>query len=475
MDLDRNLNVLIIEKSEDAFNELKLHLDKIDNLSMKLFPVYTLENAISVFHQEAMDVCFFGIEMMSELGEIGMKTLQRKIARAPIILICNDVPQEEYSENEGLNEYVLRKNFSASVLNNAIRHAVELNEINLQLKAQEEKYNKLFYSSLESTFTINDNYKVLECNQSFRDLFDITNLDDFDFKKVLKYESEEEIFGQLSKTKERRAKKISLSKSNGDEIIAYLSVSPVRSEVDDTEYIGVLHDVTDLENAQLKLAENDKLQMIQRMARIIGHEIRNPLTNIFLAAEELKQECEGDEGAMEMLEMIHRGSSRISSLIDNFLKNARTDEPVMNIHSIQDTLTEAIESCSDRITLKQINFRTVGMDSETKLLIDDQKLVIAFTNILINAIEALECAEDPQLCISVSSTAKHVTVVIEDNGIGMSEEMKKNLFTPFYSSKQGGLGLGMSNTFSILRAHDAVVDVESQLNEGTRFIITLPL
>ncbi|NVK62976.1 MAG: PAS domain-containing sensor histidine kinase [Flavobacteriales bacterium] len=475
MDQNQNLNVLIVERSKSNFNKLKHHLDSISDFNLKLFPAYSQEEAISIFHREAMDVCFLCTELTNGIGEDFLGQLQKKIRHTAIILICNDFPNEEFWEKENINEYVLRKNFSTSVLSNAIRHAIEHNDINLQLKAQEEKYSKLFYSSLEATFTINEHFKVLECNQSFRELFGIKNLEEFDFKDVFKNESEEEIFEHLSSPKERRAKKVKITNSKGDDIIAYLSLSPVRAEIDETEFIGVIHDVTDLEKAQLKLAENDKLQMIHRMARIIGHEIRNPLTNIFLAAEELKQECEGDEDSMEMLEMIHRGSSRISSLIDNFLKNARTDEPIKEMYPIEQSVAEAIDSCSDRITLKQINFTSKGLDSETKLLIDNQKIVIAFTNILINAIEALECREDPQLCISVSTTPKHVRVAIEDNGVGMSDEMRKNLFTPFFSSKQGGLGLGMSNTFSILRAHDALVDVKSELDVGTRFIIELPM
>lgn len=470
-----NLNILILEESEQAFMELKSHLQTLDEIDPKITGCYSYEEALSILqHEKSINLCFINADTKSELEGIPLKRLRRILRKTPVILIYNEVTNELLN-NEAVNEYVLRKNFSPSVLLKAIRNAIEHNDINLQLRAQEEKYSKLFYSSLEAAFTMNEQFTVLECNESFRQLFDIEELEAFDFKSVFAYETEEELSGLFTSNKGRRARKMKIRNKNGGDIVAYVSVSPVKSEVEEAQYIGVIHDVTELENTQLKLAESDKLQMIQRMARIIGHEIRNPLTNIFLASEELKEDCKDNEGALDMIEMIHRSSSRISSLIDNFLKNARTDAPIKAMHSIQKIVADSIEACSDRIALKQIQLEVNGLDHESLLLVDDHKMSIVFTNILINAIEALEFTDNPQLKVFISCNGVQVEVVIEDNGSGMSEDMKKNLFTPFYSSKQGGLGLGMSNTFSILRAHDALINVESELDKGTRFSIKLPL
>lgn len=470
-----NLNILILEESEQAFMELKSHLQTLDEIDPIITDCYSYEEALSILQNDkSINLCFINAETKSELEGTALRRLRRILRKTPVILIYSEVTNELLN-NEAVNEYVIRKNFSASMLLKAIRNAIGHNEMNLLLREQEEKYSKLFYSSLEAAFTMNEQFKVLECNNSFRQLFGIDDLNNFDFKSVFIHETEEELASLIATTKERRAKKMHIRNSNGDDIVAYVSISPVKSEVNKLQYIGVIHDVTELENAQLKLAESDKLQMIQRMARIIGHEIRNPLTNIFLASEELKEDCKDNEGALDMIEMIHRSSSRISSLIDNFLKNARSDAPVKATHSIQQILEDSIEACSDRITLKNIDLEVNGLETETQLLVDEQKMAIVFTNILLNAVEALEYEDEPKLSISVACNGSQIEVVIEDNGVGMSEEMRKNLFTPFYSSKQGGLGLGMSNTFSILRAHDALIDVESELDKGTRFSIKLPL
>lgn len=105
-----------------------------------------------------------------------------------------------------------------------------------------------------------------------------------------------------------------------------------------------------------------------------------------------------------------------------------------------------------------------------EILADKSKLKIAFSNILVNAIEAMN--GDGKLAVSLSDSPGGATVSIRDNGVGIAEENLPNLFQPFFTLKKNGIGLGLAASYSIFQSHKASVQVESQLDKGSNFIIT---
>ena len=101
---------------------------------------------------------------------------------------------------------------------------------------------------------------------------------------------------------------------------------------------------------------------------------------------------------------------------------------------------------------------------------DAEKLKMAFLNILINAIEAVN-ENIGQLDISITPEISFHKVIIRDNGVGISEENLSRIFDPYFTSKANGFGLGLASTLNILQSHKAFVDVQSTIGEGTVFII----
>lgn len=254
----------------------------------------------------------------------------------------------------------------------------------------------------------------------------------------------------------------------------YIAISKILSGIDKASYQVVIDDITELELARTKLYESEKKSLIQRMARVIGHEVRNPLTNIVLATEEMKDDFNKNEDALLMLNMIHRNASRISDLIDNFLDNTKSSEAIRKKVNIETVIKNAVNHCIDRILLKEIEYTLKELTNNTEVTIDPDSIQVVLTNIIINAAEALDSIEDPKLSISLKNNERYVEITIKDNGIGMTEETINNIFQPFYSSKSGGLGLGMANSKNILDEHAARITVESELNIGTAIKIEIP-
>ncbi len=227
-------------------------------------------------------------------------------------------------------------------------------------------------------------------------------------------------------------------------------------------------------NAELiLLRRNEKFAATGRIARTIAHEVRNPLTNINLAVEQLKEEIGQDnEDQHSMLDMIIRNSTRINQLVTDLLDSTRFSELKYEQKSINDLADEALEMAADRIQLNHITINKEYSTDICDVLIDPEKIKIAFLNIIVNAIEAMEPGKGV-LTIRTAGENDQCVVYIKDNGIGMDDEAQQKLFEPYFTSKPKGNGLGMTNTQNIILNHNGSISVESTPGVGTTFIIAL--
>ena len=220
----------------------------------------------------------------------------------------------------------------------------------------------------------------------------------------------------------------------------------------------------------IELRNIEKFAATGRISRTIAHEVRNPLTNINLAAEQLRTEIAASHDVEMLFEMISRNSNRINQLISDLLDSTRVSELQYIKSSINDVLDSSLEFASDRIELKQI---IVVKDYDKDIypvLLDPGKIKIAFLNIIVNAIEAMP--ENGTLQLSTENRNNRCVVKITDSGKGLSKEDLARLFEPYFTTKEKGTGLGLTNTQNIILAHHAKITVESELSMGTTFTIS---
>jgi len=224
-------------------------------------------------------------------------------------------------------------------------------------------------------------------------------------------------------------------------------------------------------NAELiELRNIEKFAATGRISRTIAHEVRNPLTNINLATEQLRTEIAPSEDAEILFQMIARNSNRINQLIGNLLDSTRTSELQHVKSSINDVLDSSLEFASDRIELKQIIVVKDYDKDICPVLVDLEKIKIAFLNIIVNAIEAMD--ENGTLHLSTENRNNRCIVKFTDTGKGLSKEDLARLFEPYFTTKEKGTGLGLTNTQNIILAHNASITVESELAKGTSFTIS---
>ena len=211
----------------------------------------------------------------------------------------------------------------------------------------------------------------------------------------------------------------------------------------------------------------EKFAVSGRISRTIAHEIRNPLTNINLACEQIN--VTQDEDSKVLLEMIKRNSKRINDLIADLLNSTKFSELNPKKVFVHDVLDQALQLASDRINLKGIKIRKdYAIPREVE--IDPEKMKIAFLNIIINAIEAME-PDIGILDIKIVNQAQNCLITIKDNGCGMDKDSLQRIFEPYFTSKNEGNGLGLTHTQNIILNHNGKINVTSTPGYGTTFII----
>ena len=211
-------------------------------------------------------------------------------------------------------------------------------------------------------------------------------------------------------------------------------------------------------------AENPSIQI----ASLLAHELRNPLTNINLSIDMLEYSIK-DKELKGYIDIIKRSSTRINSLISEFLKHQQMEVQIEK-HSLRELLEEVLEMARDRIELKKITIRKVYAIQDDTIMIHRPNMKIALTNLVINAIDSMASGKG-ELSIITKSTVEGYFITIEDNGCGISKENLKYIFKPYFTNKPGGLGLGLAATDAILRSNQVGVNVESVEGVGTKFIL----
>lgn len=262
--------------------------------------------------------------------------------------------------------------------------------------------------------------------------------------------------------------------------ITYMKVSKERQKgeqaiMDYQDQLKNRIDDLDKANAELiRMRSQEKFAATGRIARTIAHEVRNPLTNINLAVDQLKSEVvTQDETSALLFDMINRNSGRINQLISDLLNSTKFSELNYEKVSVNDLLNETLNEAKDRIALTDVVVVKKYNADPSNVTVDKGKIKIAFLNIIINALEAMENKNGSVLTLETKKENDRCKIIISDNGTGMDSESASRLFEPYFTSKPNGNGLGLTNTQNIILNHKGEISVVTSKEKGTSFIITL--
>ncbi len=258
---------------------------------------------------------------------------------------------------------------------------------------------------------------------------------------------------------------------------------------EDIELLGTLANQTSIaiENARLYedlkqsksyIRRADRLASLGTLTAGLAHEIRNPLVAIKTFTQLLPDRLEDEEFRSHFLNIASSEVDRISSLITELLEFARPSDPKFEFENINGILEGMILLVSTETKKKQINIVKNYSSNLPPITIDREQIKQVFLKILLNSIEATP--ERGEITVKTRSFEKpggepYIQLEVTDTGRGIPAEHLEDIFTPFFTTKQKGSGLGLSISHQIIQDHGGYIDVESELNKGTSFFVNLPL
>lgn len=265
---------------------------------------------------------------------------------------------------------------------------------------------------------------------------------------------------------------------------------------------------SELKNTQVQLIHAEKMSSLGQLTAGIAHEINNPINFVLNSAniigmnfEEIKEimdevieKEDGDqiiqflhtldieelqesmEIIIEMLGNLKYGADRVTEIVKGLRTFSRFDEAEIKTVDIHENLDSSLLILHNKYSDHNITINKEFDSSLPEIECYPGQLNQVFVNIINNAIDVLSDKENPIITIATKYDSDHAMIIIEDNGTGISENIKDKIFDPFFTTKDvgKGTGLGLSISHSIIQQHNGEIKVDSILGEGTKFTIVLP-
>jgi len=230
----------------------------------------------------------------------------------------------------------------------------------------------------------------------------------------------------------------------------------------------------DLRKTEDQLIRSEKLAALGQLAAGIAHEIRNPLTSINILIHSITENLPSETSHREDLKVIEEEIRRINDIVEQFLRFARPSPPLLKKREVLPILEETLQLLKPQLERQRISVRK-EFQPLLPIVLDREQIKQVILNLLINAVQAMPQGGRLILGAQVSGNHPWIQLSIRDSGVGIPPEDMKKLFDPFFSTKEGGVGLGLSIAHRIIDQHHGKIEVESHPGEGTLFTVWLPI
>ena len=466
------IRILIVDDDEDDFLIIKEYISNIGRQEFIIDWCYLYKEAELKIAEGKYHLYFVDYLLGAKTGLELIQDSIKNNCEEPFILLTGNGNHaiDLMAMESGAVDYLVKGELGVEKLERCIRYSLERASSIKALRTNERKFRNIFERSKDMVSIADENLFFTEVNNAAFTLlgYDREELFSKNLYNLLTNKSDINfIIKQLSLSGDVSDKELEILTKTGEKKHCTLTISR-ETDITGAVYIqGIMHDITLLKKTEKDTLMLEKLNIAGRLVRIMAHEVRNPLSNIMLSAEQLELVMDREK-AGPCLEIINRNCKRIGNLITELLDSSRRDPVSVEKKSLQSILDETLEAAIDRINLRHIQLQRNYLDEPAWVMADDEKLKIAFLNIIINAVEAMPDKEG-KLIVSINKKDDQYMVSIEDNGCGISDEDLPQVFEPYFTSKQNGMGLGLASTLNILQSHNASYDVQSKPGSGTVF------
>jgi hypothetical protein len=266
------------------------------------------------------------------------------------------------------------------------------------------------------------------------------------------------------------------SSSGVRSLLINTAVSPFQTaEANHAGWIIVLEDITERANLEEQLRLSEKMAAIGLLAAGVAHEVNTPLTGISSFTQMLLERADPADTRTQLLEKIEQQTFRAAKIVNSLLNLARPSSGEMAPVDVNTTINDVLALLEHQFRISRIQVRKNLADVPVTVRGVEYKLQQVFLNLFLNARDAMPKGG----WVSVSSAMEGSDAVIEvgDTGVGIPSEHLARIYDPFFTTKAEGrgVGLGLSVTYGIVQEHGGTLTCESDISQGTRFRLVLPL
>jgi len=333
------------------------------------------------------------------------------------------------------------------------------------LKELESKYEEISYSQkfLETVFSfsplgllvLNKNGEIIKCNKAAKIILNIKEGDNFFniFPKMKNLAFEGQILNFEKKT-----------------LLVAQALFPSKEE--EMDYIVFINDLTEKVNLQEALKEKEKMALMGQFSSAIAHELNTPLTAICSYSQILMKKFNENSEEYKKFYYIYKESFHMSELINSLLEFSRSQRINFKASSIKEIINSCLYTLRPILEEKKFEIK-INENNDFYLKTDPILLKQALFNIIKNGCEAVNY--NGNVSLSYYLKDDKLNILVEDNGIGIEEEIKEKVFEPFFSTKIGrGTGLGLTITYAIIKSMGGNLYFEKGREKGTIVRLEIP-
>ena len=385
---------------------------------------------------------------------------------------------------------VLASNFDV-MINEIIAHRKELETRLREIQHLQEYLAKLLTTMSDGLISVDVDGRIRTMNPAAADLLGLPEIaagsQEAPFHSLQSYPALQEILDRIhSHPGDLSTKEIQIDVGGKSRTLLVSASILADTGGRPEEFILNLHDVSDLKKLEASVRQAERLAALGTLAAGMAHEIRNPLSSIKTFVQLLPRKV-GKEGFLEKFERtVPRELNRINDLVEDLLDLARVPKFQFRKTSVRTLLRQILDSLEQELEMGRIDCRLEIAGDLPSITADADQLAKAFANLTRNAIQAMPDGGQLEITAAIpNSSPTHGNPVIgsvseaviefADSGDGILPEDLKNIFNPFFTTRDKGTGLGLAITHKVISEHGGRIEVESRHGHGSRFIVRLPI
>ncbi|TKC05008.1 hybrid sensor histidine kinase/response regulator [Pedobacter frigoris] len=476
----KQVRVLLIDDDEDDYILTKGIFNHISE-RYTLAWVDNYDKGISAINKKQFDVYLVDYRLGKGTGIDLLEEAINSGCEQPIIMLTGkgDITIDEQAMNIGAADYLVKDEIEPPLLDRSIRYSIKQAGILKALKDSERKYRAIFEQA-------NDPILVSDCLGTIHDI-NSSGLKFFGYERSEFINLKDAAIFNNAMERERFKEMLEANGSLSDfecELVSedgtvyYCSLSSfIQMDLVNVSevYHTIIRDLSYRRHIEEKSVSLGKMYISEHIAKGLGEEIRDPLSTINLALDELSAESAiaNNESVQAYLEIIKGNCDRVTQLIQNFISSTETKNLNLQRHQMKEVIEESVADLEDLILGHNIELTTTLLHLDKKVLLDKPKIKEALKSIIKNAVEAMQ-SYPKKIHITCRVNDDMYEIGVEDNGIGVDPPNQHKIFEPFFTTKKRANGLGLTHAQRVLTTHNGSLELKS-IPEGSLFLIHIPI